>query len=335
MKTKKESKTTTGIPTKDQIILRTRAGNRCSICKNPLVIDKPDTSIALRGEMAHIVGEQETAARGKSDLTKKERNCYSNLILLCKNHHEEIDKNENAFSIEKLHKIKSDHEQWVEETLSERSTNPDDLIYTTIIDSLTSILKLEYYNWFMDKAVRQLIHADLIDAYNSIIQKKLTIIWPSKYPELKKTIENLIESYINYIEQYLKGAELKQETEFYKPKTIQKGTFLVKDDLYKSDMQNFWAQKNFMLLCNYVYNLNVFANEVRSTYNPSFFILKGNFIIIDNLGAHLGESGKMWKPEKDIIEKRLIEIEEEKKKKKAFYKIMKNPSSIKLKKDSK
>lgn len=329
---KTEKKTTTGIPTKDQIILRTRAGNKCSICKNPLVIDKPDISVALRGEMAHIVGEKPTAARGKSDLTLKERNTYSNLILLCKNHHEEIDKNEKSFSIEKLHKIKSDHEQWVEETLSEKSTNPDDLIYTTIIDSLTSILKLEYYNWFMDNAVRQLVHVDLIDAYNSIIQKKLTIIWPSKFPVLKKTIEDLINSYINYIEQYLGGAELKQESEFYKPKTIQKGIFRVMDDLYKPDMQNFWAQKNFIFLCNYVYCLNNFADEVRKTYNPSYFVLNGNFILVDSFGTHLGKWGAMWKPEKKIIDKRLIKIEEEKKEKEAFYKIMKNPSLIKFKK---
>lgn len=69
MKAKKEVKTTTGIPSKNQIILRTRAGNRCSICRNLLVIDKPDTSVALRGEMAHIVGEKPTASKGKSDLT--------------------------------------------------------------------------------------------------------------------------------------------------------------------------------------------------------------------------------------------------------------------------
>jgi hypothetical protein len=97
-------------------------------------------------------------------------------------------------------------------------------------------------------------------------------------------------------------------------------------------MQNFWAQKNFVLLCNYVYHLNVFANEVRKTYNPSFFVLNGNFILVDSFGTHLGEWGAMWKPEKEIIEKRLIEIEEERKKKETIYKIMKNPSSMKLKK---
>ncbi len=44
------------------------------------------------GEQAHIVAEEEEGPRGKSVLSKEERNSYHNHILLCPNCHTKIDK---------------------------------------------------------------------------------------------------------------------------------------------------------------------------------------------------------------------------------------------------
>jgi hypothetical protein len=68
--------------------------------------------------MAHIVARSEDGPRGESQLTLQERDKYSNLILLCPTHHSEIDKNYKDWSIDKLHRIKTEHEAWVSEQLS-------------------------------------------------------------------------------------------------------------------------------------------------------------------------------------------------------------------------
>jgi predicted restriction endonuclease len=93
---------------KDTKLLWGRAASRCAICKTKLSEVKKSENEYLIGEQAHIVGEKATAARGHSNLTKEERNSYHNIILLCPNHHTEIDKNPSKYTVEKLHLIKSD-----------------------------------------------------------------------------------------------------------------------------------------------------------------------------------------------------------------------------------
>jgi HNH endonuclease len=99
------------IKQKDIKLLWGRAANRCAICRVELIQDKNAASSSYTiGEQAHIVGEKDEAARGKSIMPLEERNSYHNLILLCPNHHTEIDNNEEDWPIEKLHQIKSMHE---------------------------------------------------------------------------------------------------------------------------------------------------------------------------------------------------------------------------------
>lgn len=108
------------ISQKDIKLLWGRSGNRCALCQTTLTQDKEAvTSSFTLGEQAHIVGEKEGAARGKSPVSLEERNSYHNLILLCPTCHTEVDSNEEDWPVEKLYKHKSEHELWVTESLSE------------------------------------------------------------------------------------------------------------------------------------------------------------------------------------------------------------------------
>lgn len=82
---------------------------RCCICQKDLVIEANDGVASLIGEVAHIVGEMQKAARGKSPLSLKERNDADNLLLLCRDHHKIIDDNPDSYSISDLHDIKAKH----------------------------------------------------------------------------------------------------------------------------------------------------------------------------------------------------------------------------------
>ena len=103
-----------------------RSGNRCGICKLEVT---PDGESITIGEMAHIVSRSVDGPRGRSDLSTEDRDQYGNLILLCPNHHAEIDKSPEKWPVEVLRKIKEEHERWVSERLDKG------LIFVTPIDN--------------------------------------------------------------------------------------------------------------------------------------------------------------------------------------------------------
>ena len=96
-------------------ILWAEAAGRCAFpgCGAKLCMANAGTSSFTIGEMAHVRGEQPGASRHDPTQTAVERDDYANLILLCPNHHAEIDKpeNQNRFSVEVLEQMKVAHEQ--------------------------------------------------------------------------------------------------------------------------------------------------------------------------------------------------------------------------------
>ena len=102
------------IPEKDSKTLFLRSGNRCTKCKRVLVINRtetdPESIIAIK---AHIKGEKPQAPRYDPAMSDTKRNCYANLICVCGDCHKEIDDQPNTFSVEVLHKMKEEHEEWI------------------------------------------------------------------------------------------------------------------------------------------------------------------------------------------------------------------------------
>ncbi|TXF99984.1 HNH endonuclease [Massilia arenae] len=92
-----------------------RAAQRCAICQSELTADGETAGADsyVLGEQAHIAGENPGSARYDVTLSPTYVNSYANLILLCRNHHGEVDKNEDAWPPSRLHKLKADHESWV------------------------------------------------------------------------------------------------------------------------------------------------------------------------------------------------------------------------------
>lgn len=289
------------IPDKDQKILWARAAGRCAMpeCRNKLTLNEEDTSEAVTlGEMCHIVGEKKSkkSPRGISKMSLEDRNRYSNLILLCVHHHRIIDKNEKAWPVEVLHQVKDDHELWVEESLESKKLSPDEIFYAETTDMISNALQLNQWNWFIDNAVRHLIHRDFVNAADLFTEREMAIDWPNSKPELREAMENLITSYIQFIDQYLDRAVPRERGEFYGPDNSYKSVYPNPNYSYESTKTDLWARKNFLLLCKFTDRLNVFAKSVRSHSNPFFFHVRGKFLIVDSLGTHLGHWGAMMDP---------------------------------------
>jgi hypothetical protein len=83
------------------------SGNRCAFpkCQAPLALNE-----TLVGEVCHIKGKLPGAARYDPAQTPAERNTYENLILLCAPHHTVVDDDEESYTVERLRKMKMDHE---------------------------------------------------------------------------------------------------------------------------------------------------------------------------------------------------------------------------------
>jgi hypothetical protein len=106
-----------------KLIVWTKAAGICSFpdCETQLVQEpQADSSIPV-GEVAHIVAEQPDGPRGKSPLTADQRNQPPNLMLLCPNHHTEVDKAPQTYTIERLTELKRRHEAWVRTALAKPS----------------------------------------------------------------------------------------------------------------------------------------------------------------------------------------------------------------------
>jgi len=103
-------------PTK--LVLAFRSGDRCAFpgCTRRLTVDGgPQSEPAVIGQAAHIAGEKPGAARYDAIMTDQQRNHCDNLIYLCCDHHTQIDKQVDDFSVEDLLAMKADHERRIRE----------------------------------------------------------------------------------------------------------------------------------------------------------------------------------------------------------------------------
>lgn len=98
------------ISDRDTLLLYSRSAGLCNYCKkdvlNPLYNDMSNL-----GERAHIYGKNEGSARYVPEMANNDT--YSNLILLCREHHKLIDDHPEKYSVDRLYKMKADHEMRV------------------------------------------------------------------------------------------------------------------------------------------------------------------------------------------------------------------------------
>lgn len=109
------------ITSKTRKKLWAKSGNRCAICKKELFSKEERNEILNVGEECHIISSQKNGPRYKSGLL--DYDTYDNLLLLCRNHHKEIDTLIASFPEELLMYMKANHENWVKSTLEESIEN--------------------------------------------------------------------------------------------------------------------------------------------------------------------------------------------------------------------
>jgi hypothetical protein len=280
------------ISEKDIKLLWGRAAERCSFpeCRIRLTQDKKLASDSFPlGEQAHIVGENETAPRGKSNLTQSQRNSYYNLILLCPNHHTIVDKNPEDYSIEKLHLFKDQHEYWVQHTLSEdkdSSKTAQNVVYADLIDAAVEACQLDSWDKWASRATSTNMNWDE-DAHDRLFKfynRVLGAIWPKTLTELECALKKLTYEIYEAIQMFVEHCK----------SSGQKDGILVEERFYKSrgwieDKDEYnqlfkeyetWQKKCEGHVIEATKAVNWLADIVRRDINPLFFATKGKFFII-------------------------------------------------------
>jgi hypothetical protein len=106
---------------KDIKLLWGLAAGRCAFpdCRKECILEATaKDSTALIGEIAHIIAHSDKGPRADGSFDQALRNSYGNLILLCPNHHEQVDVHPNTFTISDLRGWKIRHEEWVRGSLA-------------------------------------------------------------------------------------------------------------------------------------------------------------------------------------------------------------------------
>lgn len=113
------------ISDKTRKILWGRSGNRCAICKNELVIDSTEQDDdSVIADECHIISSKPNGPRHDPSYPIDKLDSYDNMILLCRTHHKMVDDQAATYTTNILRQMKSNHELWVSQQLTENQKIP-------------------------------------------------------------------------------------------------------------------------------------------------------------------------------------------------------------------
>jgi HNH endonuclease len=217
-----------GISLKTHKLLWGRSGNQCAICTSRLIIDSenPNNDPSVVGDEAHIIARTESFTRGDYDaLAGAERDQYSNLILLCKTHHKQVDDQSAHFTVERLRVTKAMHEREIQSHLSgpEKRQYEDDIIYSGYIDEWQK--KADLDNWrYLCGHVCSADAPTLPKGWHKdereFIRWVISRIWPRRYPPLENALINykaVLQDFLNVFDRHTEHTK-KSDDYFYTEK---------------------------------------------------------------------------------------------------------------------
>lgn len=121
----------TNIPDKVRVEVWTKAAGRCQYrgCNKPLWRDDVRLATMNRSYLAHIVADEPGGPRGDAVLSEQLKDKFSNIMLLCDDHHRMIDREDVAgHSVDLLRSYKQQHEERIE-----RLTDMQDYVRTELV----------------------------------------------------------------------------------------------------------------------------------------------------------------------------------------------------------
>ena len=286
-----------GISLRTHKLLWGRSGNQCAICKTELVVDSgnPNDDPSIVGEEAHIVARSESSTRGScGGLSAEGRDKYSNLILLCRTHHKQIDDQPSVYTAARLREIKAKHEREVKSrhTPSDNKQQEIDLIYSGYIDEWNRLADLD--NWRNlsgnvtspdGPSVPKAWH----EAQRQFLVWVIGRVWPECHPALRNALANykaVVQDFLNTFDRHVESERDRGDyfhtEKFYKIREWN-------PELYTRLLKEF--NDHVDLLCDLFFELSRAANyvcdQVRGCLFPGYRIHEG-VLLVERYNVGLG-----------------------------------------------
>lgn len=262
------------------------AANRCSFpdCKKELVMGATETDdSSIIGEECHIVARENGGPRGNSELSKDEKDKYSNLVLMCRNHHKIIDDQESTYTIEKLSDIKKKHEEWVKITLDiDEDRKKDELIYSYLIDSWVQKSDLSNWNGWASGLLssgQPSMSKEKLQELKNLNFWLFKRIMPKRFIEFEKSFENfrlVLQDFISTFESHIFEREEMLYTEkFYK------NFGYWDDELYRRLLKEYHFHVGLVedLVLELTRAANLVCDQVRRYIMSDFYMEEGQIVV--------------------------------------------------------
>jgi hypothetical protein len=159
------------------------SAGRCAICKKELV----GTDKLNIGQECHIISPKPFGPRYMPNLD--DYNNYDNFILLCANHHREIDTDVKSYSVDKLKQIKKEHEQSVKKSLKEHNQEVEVLAKIHVGDTLGNMI-FGSHSWTIEKEINnpfaERVSMDLEELIENMMNLQIDLDFQDKMEFNKK-----------------------------------------------------------------------------------------------------------------------------------------------------
>lgn len=165
------------IPLKSQKIIWSISGNSCAICKRELT-KKIDNNHIILGQTCHMRSPKVNGPRYDINYSGLKLNLPENLILLCRDHHKEIDDCVAKYTTDLLEKIKVEHESLVRSRSFQKQSFPKVVITSrqleaTLITSGVQLINIvsgiHGFSYSFDETENEKIY-DLIKNFLGYVQ---------------------------------------------------------------------------------------------------------------------------------------------------------------------
>ncbi|HEY6414424.1 MAG TPA: HNH endonuclease signature motif containing protein [Edaphobacter sp.] len=251
---------------------------------------------SIIGQACHIVAQRVDGPRGNSPLNDAQRDSYSNLILLCSIHHKLVDDQPNAFTAERLHEIKQDHETYVDGLFDQitKQSQFDQEIVAEYIDEYSRMSDLDgwqaWTSWLLGGNPR--IEAQRFEELKNIAPWAISRIWPqSNFDKTQRALENFRRIAGDFVNTFQKHAQLTPASEI--PRVYETKRFYRIEEwdegLYSKLLQRYECHIAFIE--DYVFELtraaNLICDAVRAEVMPSFRIKEGALLVTSGPGMSL------------------------------------------------
>lgn len=245
------------------------------------VEEAPDPSNV--GDICHIVPRGKTGPRTDPDFPIELINAYSNLLVLCKIDHKLVDDHPEIYPADELRRIKQEHEQWVDSTLSTEQKAELELKeqYAGILvdwEAMAEISRWDHWanlivNWYPQIFISDANKFEKLEAWTN------TRWWPHTLPVFEGAFLNYVK-WLRLVQHVLYRHTRQHDDMYFTAKYYQNADNKEEyDELYEHWHAHIRLLESLMIeLCKAA---NLIAALARKHIAPSYRQTEGKFALYD------------------------------------------------------